>query len=79
MESARPGILWADTTRRINSMLNDIEDLGGIRAVAARWEPRTKAIVVAQLDEIIAALVNWKQALTEDADGPACNTNPLHS
>ena len=55
--------------RRIHSMLNAIDDLGGIHAVAARWHPETRAIVMVQLDQAVASLMRWREVLAEDQSG----------
>ena len=44
-------------------MINGIEDLGGIEAAAARWQPETKTLFVSDLDALIATFTDWKLRL----------------
>ncbi len=63
MEGPSPGLIWAGAMRNIHSMINHVEDLGGVEELAARWRPETRDIFIADVDLLIRALENWNRRL----------------
>ena len=51
-------------------MINYVEDVGGVEALATRWRPQTKAIFIAEVEGLIRVLEDWTLRLAETEPVP---------
>ena len=70
MDGSGSGLIWAGALRHIHSLINHIEDLGGVESIGSKWRPETTDKFIAELAWLGGVLNDWEQRLARSKETP---------